>query len=142
MTTEKVSDLELIKLSDYFEPSKFRLIPADATEFPGGITEVPVSINLHPNFLKNLNFDTRNLQKFYGFAILTGKTVELNGSSYFSPKRGGKLATVELNDCGDLWIVKFTFFDETSKLYSVKCEDLIPLLNECTKPVLLDVSVL
>ena len=27
MTTEKVNDLELVKLSDYFTPGKFRTIP-------------------------------------------------------------------------------------------------------------------
>ena len=30
MTTEKVNDLELVKLSDYFRPEKFRIIPGSA----------------------------------------------------------------------------------------------------------------
>lgn len=30
MTTEKVNDLELVKLSDYFTPGKFRTIPGTA----------------------------------------------------------------------------------------------------------------
>ena len=67
MTTEKVNDLEIVPLLSYFDPKKFRLIPADAQMFPGGISEVPVHINLHADFGKQLDFDTRNLQKLYGF---------------------------------------------------------------------------
>lgn len=39
MTTEKVNDLELVKLSDYFTPGKFRTIPGTAMTDRGGITE-------------------------------------------------------------------------------------------------------
>ena len=38
MTTEKVNDLELVKLSDYFTPGKFRTIPGTAMTDRGGIT--------------------------------------------------------------------------------------------------------
>ena len=44
MTTEKVNDLEIVPLLSYFDPKKFRLIPADAQMFSGGISEVPVHI--------------------------------------------------------------------------------------------------
>ena len=37
MTTEKVNDLEIVPLLSYFDPKKFRLIPADAQMFSGGI---------------------------------------------------------------------------------------------------------
>lgn len=136
MTTEKVSDLELIKLSDYFNPMYFRLVPADASKVPGGISEVPVYINIHPDFAKSLNFITNNLHSFFAFAIMSPKVKEINKSNYYSPSRGGCLKLVELNDCGELWIVKFEFFDETKKLYAVKKEELPPLLNRCRKPVL------
>ena len=142
MTTEKVNDLEVVPLLNYFDPKKFRLIPADATQFKGGITEVPVSINLHQVFSKGLNFDTRNLQKLYGFGILTGQMIAVNGGQYYSKEYNGKLKAVELNDCGDLWIMKFEFFEEPISLKAVKDSEVLTLLNGCLKPLLLDVTIL
>ena len=40
MTTEKVNDLELVKLSDYFRPEKLRIIPGSAITERGGISEM------------------------------------------------------------------------------------------------------
>ena len=56
MTIEKVNDLEIVSLKSFFDAEKFRLIPADVVHFNGGISEVPVEINLHSNFTKRLNF--------------------------------------------------------------------------------------
>ena len=142
MTTEKVNDLDIVPLLSYFDPKKFRLIPADAQIFSGGISEVPVHINLHPDFGKQLSFDTRNLQKLYGFAIICKEMIVVNQGVFYSPKRGGKLRLVELNDCGELWIMKFDFFDATSKLYAVKPNVVKELLNQARKPAFLDYTVL
>lgn len=141
MTTEKVNDLEVISLKDYFKINTFRLIPADIAHISGGISEVPVEINIHADFAKKLSFDTRNLQKFYGFSIMGPKLKELNGADYYSPKRGGNLKLVELNDCGELWIIKFEMFDETKKLYAIKSDDVPEILNYCRKPELLDITL-
>ena len=46
MTTEKVNDLELVKLSDYFTPGKFRTIPGTAMTDRGGITEMQAVFNI------------------------------------------------------------------------------------------------
>lgn len=140
MTTEKVNDLELINLSEYFDSKKFRLVPADVAHIPGGISEVPVTINIHPEFVNQLSFDTKNLQHFSAFGIMTKKVRDINESDYYSPERKGKLKLIELNDCGNLWIIKFEFFDETKKLYSLKMEDVSKLLNSCRRPVLLDTA--
>lgn len=140
MTTEKVNDLEVISLSEYIDPSKFRLVPADVAHYSGGISEVPVDINIHPEFAKQLTFDTKNLQHFFAFAIMRGKLCELNGGDYYSPKRKGNLKSIELNDCGALWIVKFEFFDATKKLYAVKMEELPGILNACRKPAMIETA--
>ena len=87
-----------------------------------------------------MTFDTNNLQQMFGFAIMGSKLRELNGSDYYSPARQGKLKLVELNDCGDLWIIKFEFFDGTKQLKSIKKEDVPPLLNYCRKPMLITTS--
>ena len=62
----------------------------------------------------------------FGFAIMGSKLRELNGSDYYSPARQGKLKLVELNDCGDLWIIKFEFFDGTKQLKAIKKEPFRP----------------
>ena len=115
MTTEKVNDLEIVPLLSFFDPKKFRLIPADAHLFSGGISEIPVHINLHFGFAKQLDFDTRNLQKLYGFGIICREMILVNQGEYYSQERGGKIRLVELNDCGELWIMKFDFFSLSLK---------------------------
>ena len=142
MTTEKVSDLEIVSLGLFFNIEKCRLIPADVVHFSGGISEVPVSINLHPEFSKRLKFDTRNLQTLYGFARIDKELIAVNHGDYYSPERNGFLMSIELNDCGELWIMKFEFFDLTVKLYAVKAAEVEELLNKCRKPVMLDYAVL
>lgn len=141
MTTEKVNDLEIVSLLSFFDPKKFRLIPADAHLFSGGISEIPVHINLHSGFAKQLDFDTRNLQKLYGFGIICREMILVNQGEYYSPERGGKIRLVELNDCGELWIMKFDFFDASSKLYAVERNVVKNLLNQARKPAFLDYTV-
>ena len=141
MTTEKVNDLEIVPLLSFFDPKKFRLIPADAHLFSGGISEIPVHINLHLGFAKQLDFDTRNLQKLYGFGIICREMILVNQGEYYSQERGGKIRLVELNDCGELWIMKFDFFDASSKLYAVERNMVKNLLNQARKPAFLDYTV-
>ena len=141
MTTEKVNDLEIVPLLSCFDPKKFSLIPADAHLFSGGISEIPVHINLHSGFAKQLDFDTRNLQKLYGFGIICREMILVNQGEYYSQERGGKLRLVELNDCGELWIMKFDFFDASSKLYAVERNMVKNLLNQARKPAFLDYTV-
>ena len=141
MTTEKVNDLEIVPLLSFFDPKKFRLIPADAHLFSGGISEIPVHINLHSGFAKQLDFDTRNLQKLYGFGIICREMILVNQGEYYSQERGGKIRLVELNDCGELWIMKFDFFDASSKLYAGERNMVKNLLNQARKPAFLDYTV-
>lgn len=141
MTTEKVNDLEIVPLLSFFDPKKFRLIPADAHLFSGGISEIPVHINLHFGFAKQLDFDTRKLQKLYGFGIICREMILVNQGEYYSQERGGKIRLVELNDCGELWIMKFDFFDASSKLYAVERNMVKNLLNQARKPAFLDYTV-
>ena len=142
MTIEKVSDLEIVSLNSFFDADKFRLIPADVVHFHGGISEVPVEINLHSNFTKRLNFDTRNLQTLYGFGRIEKELLAINQGPYYSPQRAGRLKAVELNDCGELWILKLEFFDLMIKLYAVKPSEVEELLNNCRKPAMLDYAIL
>lgn len=134
MTSEKINDLEIVNLSDYFDSKLVRLIPADAVTSSGGISEIPVTFNIHAELNKKLNFETKKLQQLYGFTIITKKIKEINESPYYPNKKEGKLRFIELNDCGDVWILKLEFLDDTTKLYAVKSEEVIKLLNNCRKP--------
>lgn len=134
MTSEKINDLEIVNLSDYFDSKLVRLIPADAVTSSGGISEIPVTFNIHAELNKKLNFETKKLQQLYGFTIITKKIKEINESPYYPDKKEGKLRFIELNDCGEVWILKFEFLDDTTKLYAVKSDEVIKLLNNCRKP--------
>ena len=134
MTSEKINDLELVNLSDYFDSRLVRLIPADAVATSGGISEIPLTFNIHTEVQKKLNIETKKLQQLYGFAIITKKIKEINESPYYPDKKEGKLRFIELNDCGEVWILKFEFLDDTTKLYAVKSDEVIKLLNNCRKP--------
>ena len=138
MTTEKVNDLEMVRLGDYLSSKTFRIIPADLVYIKGGISEVPVTLNIHPEFCDKLNFDIRKLQKLFAFSIIGKKLEELNEGPYYSQERGGKLKSIELNDCGDVWIINFEWFDGTKKLYTVKTDEVADLLNYCRKPVIIN----
>ncbi|MDY2842962.1 MAG: hypothetical protein SOT81_03135 [Treponema sp.] len=134
MTTEKVNDLEVVDLSEYFDPRKFRLVPADASFLKGGISEIPVNFNFHPDFIKKLGFKINNLQTLYGFSIMGDRLKEMNKSPYYSPKRGGILKEAELNDAGELWILKFETFDGKISLFAAKEAQVLNLLNNCRIP--------
>ena len=98
MTSEKINDLELVNLSDYFDSRLVRLIPADAVATSGGISEIPLTFNIHTEVQKKLNFETKKLQQLYGFAIITKKIKEINESPYYPDKKEGKLRFIELNE--------------------------------------------
>ena len=87
MTTEKVNDLELVKLSDYFTPGKFRTIPGTAMTDRGGITEMQAVFNINTDFAKRLTFQFSTMLVIYGFGILNDKLIEINNHS-FSFRKG------------------------------------------------------
>lgn len=134
MTSEKLKDLELVSLKDYFDSKLMRLISPEASWASGGISEIPIIFNIHADLQKKLNFSTNKLQKLYGFAIITKKIAEINKSPYYPDKYNGCLRLLELNDCGETWIFKLEFIDNTTKLYSVQESDVIDLLNKSRKP--------
>ena len=101
MTTEIVNDLETVSLNEYLSADKFRIIPPEAFTLGGGISELPVILNLHADFNKTLAFDNKKLQKIYAYVIMQDKLKELNDGPYYSLRRGGKLKCLELNDCGE-----------------------------------------
>lgn len=134
MTTENVNSMELVPLSDYFTPKKFRLIPDDALTRRGGITEVQVVFNLHKDFTKKLNFPCSSMLILYGYAIMSERLTELNGSAYTTPKNSANLRKIELNDCGERFVMVISLAQEKEILYAVTADEVAALLNQCLHP--------
>ncbi len=135
MTSEKVNDLEVVELFDYFSPEYFRIVPAEVKNDPCGITEIPVIMNLHYEFAKKLVFNQSSLQAVYGFARLEKKLAELNGSTKSRGEGEHLLKYVEINDCGDLFTMILEFRAGTKKFLALKAGQVLELLNNCRHPV-------
>lgn len=134
MTTEKVYDLELVKLSDYFTPKKFRTISDSAIEFRGGISEVPVIFSINMNFSKRLTFKFSTMLVIYGFGIMNEKLKEINKYKYHSYMGEGVLKRIAFNDCGERFVMVLELTDAPDKLLAVTADEVEQLLNECLHP--------
>ena len=127
MTTEKVNDLELVKLSDYFTPGKFRTIPGTAMTDRGGI-------NINTDFAKRLTFQFSTMLVIYGFGILNDKLIEINKSKYVGYKEENVLKRITFNDCGERFVMVLELSDAPDKLLAVTADDVEYLLNNCLHP--------
>ena len=127
MTTEKVNDLELVKLSEYFTPVKFRTIP-------GGITEMQAVFNINTDFAKRLTFQFSTMLVIYGFGILNDKLIEINKSKYVGYKEENVLKRITFNDCGERFVMVLELSDAPDKLLAVTADDVEYLLNNCLHP--------
>ena len=133
MTTEKVNDLELVKLSDYFTPGKFRTIPGTMTD-RGGITEMQAVFNINTDFAKRLTFQFSTMLVIYGFGILNDKLIEINKSKYVGYKEENVLKRITFNDCGERFVMVLELSDAPDKLLAVTADDVEYLLNNCLHP--------
>ncbi|MFR8879972.1 MAG: hypothetical protein ACLVHD_00940 [Clostridium sp.] len=134
MTTEKVNDLELVKLSDYFTPGKFRTIPGTAMTDRGGITEMQAVFNINTDFAKRLTFQFSTMLVIYGFGILNDKLIEINKSKYVGYKEENVLKRITFNDCGEWFVMVLELSDAPDKLLAVTADDVEYLLNNCLHP--------
>ena len=134
MTTEKVNDLELVKLSDYFTPGKFRTIPGTAMTDRGGITEMQAVFNINTDFAKRLTFQFSTMLVIYGFGILNDKLIEINKSKYVGYKEENVLKRITFNDCGVRFVMVLELSDAPDKLLAVTADDVEYLLNNCLHP--------
>ena len=134
MTTEKVNDLELVKLSDYFTPGKFRTIPGTAMTDRGPNTEMQAVFNINTDFAKRLTFQFSTMLVIYGFGILNDKLIEINKSKYVGYKEENVLKRITFNDCGERFVMVLELSDAPDKLLAVTADDVEYLLNNCLHP--------
>lgn len=134
MTSQKVNDLELVKLSDYFTPEKFRTIPGSAITNRGGATEVQVVFNINAEFGKRLNFAFSTMFVIYGFSIMNDKLRKINKNKYASYMSEGVLKRITLNDCGERFVMVLELSDAPDELLAVTADEVEYLLNNCMHP--------
>ena len=134
MTKQKVGDLEMVRLSDYFTPGKFRTVSGETITRRGGISEVRVVFHIHYEFAKRLTFDYSTLLIIYGYGIMNDKLIEINGHPYVSYMGEGNLKRVSINDCGERFVMVFELRNEPDKLVAVSPDDVAELLNNCRHP--------
>jgi hypothetical protein len=134
MTAENIKDLKLVKLNYYLTPEKFRTVPRDAVDVPGGISEVQVIFYLHENFMEKLTFDHSSIMVLYGYARLNDVLRKINKYEYTTKQGKGVLKRIVLNDCSEVFIMVFEVSDSEDKLVTVKAEEVLHLLNDCMHP--------
>ncbi|MDD5936210.1 MAG: hypothetical protein PUC65_11750 [Clostridiales bacterium] len=134
MTTEKVNDLELVRLSDYFVPEKFRTVPGESSALLGGVTEIQVEFNIREKFAKRLHFDFSSLLIIYGYGQMNDKLCEINEHKYVRYLGEGVLKRISLNDCGERFVMVFELSDAPDILKAVTADEVEKLLNNCRHP--------
>lgn len=134
MTTESVNNMELVSLSDFFSPKKFRLIPDDALTRRGGVSEVQVVFHLRKKFTQKLNFECSSILVLYGYAVMNDRLKEINQACYTIPVKDSRLKKIELNDCGERFVMVLSLRKEKELLYAVDAHEVADLLNNCMHP--------
>ncbi|MCQ2572777.1 MAG: hypothetical protein MJ182_02650 [Treponema sp.] len=134
MTTEKVSDMEMIKLSDYFVPQTFRTVSTELLGQSGGITEVSVIFHIHGDFAKQLYFNYSGVLTLYGFGHLNDTLKAINQADYMHYGKPGLIDKVSMNDCGDVFIMVIELKNGEKILKKVPTSEVKLLLNSCRHP--------
>lgn len=67
MSSKRYENAPLVTLSDYMPADRFRTVPAELRDVPGGVTEIPVEIDLGKATAKRLRFAVPWDGCLYGF---------------------------------------------------------------------------
>ena len=132
MTTEKVNDLELVKLSDYFTPGKFRTIPGTAMTDRGGITEMQAVFNINTDFAKRLTFQFSTMQSTTSVRSIPTSSHARQSSSAITLKQ--RWVSVFKESCLQDIVMVLELSDAPDKLLAVTADDVEYLLNNCLHP--------
>jgi len=123
------SGIPYVALSDYLSPAHFRTITAKVRGIPGGVTEIPVTLELTPAFAAKLKFPVPWDGKVYGFvhdnarlaAVFTGAMAK-----DYAARR------IYLNDWGAEFMLTFESGDRSGEVsYFVTPSEVRDLLDNC-----------
>lgn len=125
MAKHHYSDALACELSDFITPDKFRTVLYEQSSLPGGISEVPVEINLKKATAKKLSFDVPSDGVLYGFARIRPLVKE---------RFGAKTAKVFINDWEVKFLLVFELFDtDQEKAFYVTEDEVLDLLEKCIR---------
>ncbi|MFI3206290.1 MAG: hypothetical protein R3Y33_03490 [Clostridia bacterium] len=117
-------------LLDLFPSKDFRLIKEEHKKIPGGISEIPVIIDLKKPFAKTLSFKTPWDYELYGFVKCKQTLFQKTGYN--------NTVKITISDWDDKFTVVFEDKDGTeSPIYSMEKDYVKQILEECRKPEIL-----
>lgn len=124
---KRYQDIAPKRLEELFPTEYFRLIPEIYKVIPGGVTEIPVKIDMKKLFAKNLNFPVPWDGELYGFVRYKDELFAKTGYD--------NTVHITISD----WDNQFTLIFEDDQgnekpVYSTSKEDIKTLLEGCTKP--------
>ncbi len=121
------TDITPKQISDLFPAEYLRLVPEAYKKIPGGVTEIPVVIDLKKTFAKSLNFPVPWDGELYGFIRYKAELFDKTGYD-----NTVKITMVD-------WENQFTLIFEDDKgnekpVYSTNKADMKVLLEACRRP--------
>ncbi|WP_058486528.1 hypothetical protein [Defluviitalea phaphyphila] len=124
--TKKYKGIKRILLSEYLTPQMFRTITKDLLKIPGGITEIPVMVEMNPKFFEKLNFKVPTTGILYGFIKKNHNLIEIE-------KQKGKIKKIELHDWGTEFLLVIEVLTGEEIAYNVSNKEVQELLENCLR---------
>lgn len=125
MSNKKLyEDAEYAALEDYLPVKRFRIVPGEYKDIPGGISEVVVTIDVKKPFAGKLDFKVSGSGRIYGW-IRTQKDDALR-------KLGAK--RIELIDWSEKFLMLIVVSENDKTAYYVDNSEVKNLLNNCLRP--------
>ncbi len=124
---KRFDDVVEIKLSEIFAVNDFRLIREEHRNLLGGVSEIPISIDLKKDFAKSLDFEAPWDGELYGYIKCKKELFKKTG--FDNTKK------ITIVDWDSHIIIIFEDEDGNEKpIYSVTKNELKYLLENCRKP--------
>lgn len=125
--TKRYDEIQPIVLAKFFAVDDFRMIRQADLEFPGGLSEIPIKVDLKKAFAKQLDFDAPWDGEMYAFIKCKQELFKKTGYD--------NTVQITMSD----WEENITIIFEDAQgnekpVYSTSKEELRYLLENCRKP--------
>lgn len=128
--TKPYESVDSVQISKLFPFDYFRLINSVDRKMPKGYSEIPVKMYLKKKFIKNLDFKVPWDGELYGFIRNKAQLFEKTGYD--------NTVLITISDRDDKFSVIFEDANGIEKpVYTVSCDEIKSLLEECIKPEML-----
>lgn len=130
--TEKYENAVNISIGDLIPIENFRTIDRKSRDIPGGISEIPVTININKEFANKLSFKTATSGKIYGFTRMNEKLRSLDGLPQ-NKARGKLIKDIIINDWDKIFILIFEMASGDEIAYYIGTDEIQNLLENCLR---------